>query len=101
MVPLVLEQNAPCRAESITFVLDIVVLKPMEDVKENTRHVKLEVTLSLRQLKPWTADDYDVIRASFLFKNSNPTLFLVKPPVQYNEYAGTDTPLLALRECIP
>ncbi len=98
MVPLVLEQNAPCYANYFSFVLNLVKLSPMEDVKENSPQIDLEVTLNIRQLQQWTADNYDVIRASFLFKNSNPTLFLVKPPVESDEDTGTDAPLLALRK---
>lgn len=98
MVPLVLEQNAPCHANYITFTLNLVELRPMEVVKDFSRQINLEVTLHIRQLQLWTADDYNVIRVSFLFENANPTVFLVKPPIRSNKDSGTATPLLALRK---
>ncbi len=99
MVPLVLEQNAPLLCKLFLLRSQSRQVKSHgEDVKENSPQIDLEVTLNIRQLQQWTADNYDVIRASFLFKNSNPTLFWSSAPVESDEDTGTDAPLLALRK---
>ena len=98
VVPIRLDQREALIVDKLSFRLVLSPHLPHGKPREQ-RRVDMNVVhvdLKIRHRLMWTDSHWNALLASFLFAESHPTLFLIKPP----EFASRkdSVPILALRE---
>lgn len=91
IIPVTLIQTDPFDGTELTFKL--------EAISDDGRIEMLSITLPVKHHNSQSISEGEVIRGSFLFASSSPSLFLAMPPISKQEKPLP--PILALREFAP
>ncbi|KAL5490095.1 hypothetical protein ACEPAI_4928 [Sanghuangporus weigelae] len=94
IVPILIKQTGNYDGRTLSFNITLSENPKQSDASESAS-VSIPVTLSLRQLRPWTSLSFEPIRATFFFAKTHPTYFLAKPPKATRD-DGYPIPILAL-----